>query len=55
MTLYVIYLHLSMPTGQTSLPLNQPTNLKVKNFHNFDIFQPIWLKFGMEELNIRNN
>ena len=51
--MYVIYMHLSMLTGQTSLPPNQPTGLKVKNLHNFDIFQPIWLKLGMESLNGR--
>ena len=38
---------LSMLTGQTGLPPNQPTALKVKNVHNFGIFQPIWLKLGM--------
>ena len=42
-----------MLTDQTGLPPNQPTNLKVKNLHNFGIFQPIWLKFGMESLNGR--
>ena len=42
-----------MLTGQTGLPPNQPTDLKVKNVHNFDIFQPIWSKFGMESLNGR--
>ena len=41
---YVLNMHLSMPTGQTGLPPNQPTGLKVKNLHNFDIFQPIWLR-----------
>jgi len=50
---YVIHMHLSMPTGQTGLPPNQPTGLKVKNLQNFDIFQPIWLKLGMEFLNGR--
>ena len=50
---YVIHMHLSMPTSQTGLPPNQPTGLKVKNLHNFDIFQPIWLKLGMEFLNGR--
>ena len=50
---YVIHMHLSMPTGQTGLPPNQPIGLKVKNLHNFDIFQPIWLKLGMEFLNER--
>ena len=44
---YVIHMHLSMPTGQTGLPPNQPTGLKVKNLHNFVIFQLIWLKLGM--------
>ena len=48
--MYVIYRHLSMLTDQTGLPPNQPTGLKVKNLHNFSIFQPIWLKFGMESL-----
>ena len=28
-----------------------PTSFKVKNMHNFAIFQSIWLKFGMESLN----
>ena len=50
---YVIHMHLSVPTGQTSLPPNQPTGLKVKNLQNFDIFQPIWLKLGMEFQNGR--
>jgi len=50
---YVIYMHLSMLTGQTDLPPNQPTGLKVKNLHNFVIFQLIWLKLGMESLNGR--
>ena len=48
--MYVIYLHLSMLTGQTDLPPNQPTSLKVKNSHNFAIFQLIWLKIGLEFL-----
>ena len=43
----------SMLTGQTGLPPNQPTSLKVKNMHNFVIFQLIWLKLGMESLNGR--
>ena len=51
--MYVIYMRLSMLTSQTDLPPNQPTGLKVKNLHNFDIFQPIWLKLGMESLNGR--
>ena len=51
--MYVIYLCLSMLTGQTDLPLNQLTGLKVKNLHKLDIFQPIWLKLGMESLNGR--
>ena len=51
--MYVIYMHLSMLTGQTDLPPNQPTGLKVKNLHNFDIFQPIWLKLGTETQNER--
>ena len=45
--MYLICNNFSMLTGQTSLPPNQPTSLKVKNMHNFGIFQPIWLKFGM--------
>ena len=49
--MYVIYMHLSMLTGQTSLPPNQPTGLKVKNLHNFAFCQPICLKLGMETLN----
>ena len=49
--MYVIYMHLSMLTDQTGLPPNQPTSLKVKNVHNFGIFRPICLKFGMESLN----
>jgi len=51
--MYVIYLCLSMPTSQTHLPPNQLTGLKVKNLHKLDIFQPIWLKLGMESLNER--
>ena len=51
--MYMIYMHLSMLTEQTGLPPNQPTGLKFKNVHNFDIFQPIWLKLGMEFLNGR--
>ena len=51
--MYVIYMHLSMLTSQTDLPPNQPTGLKVKNLHNFDIFQLIWLKLSMESLNGR--
>ena len=49
--MYVIYKDLSMLTGQTSLPPNQPTGLTVKNVHNLDIFQPILLKFGMQSVN----
>ena len=51
--MYVIYMHLSMLTSQTDLPPNQPTGFKVKNLHNFVIFQLIWLKLGMESLNGR--
>ena len=50
---YVIYMHLSMLTGQTDLPPNQPTGPKVKNLLNFVIFQLIWLKLGMGSLNGR--
>ena len=45
--MYLICTDFSMLTGQTGLPPNQPTSLKVKNVHNFGIFQPIWLKLGM--------
>ena len=38
---------------QTSLPPNQPTSLKVKNVYNYTIFQPIYLKLGMETQNGR--
>ena len=51
--MYVIYMHLSLLTSQTDLPPNQPTSLKVKNMHNFGIFQPIRLKLVMESLNGR--
>ena len=51
--MYVIYMDLSMLTDQTSLPPNQPTGLKLKNLHNFEIFQPIWLKLSIESLNGR--
>ena len=51
--MYVIYMHLSMLTDQTGLPSNQPTGLKLKNLHNFEIFQSIWLKLGIEFLNGR--
>ena len=40
-----------MLTSKTGLPLNQPTGQKVKNLHNFDLLQPIWLKLGMKSLN----
>ena len=51
--MYAIYMHLNMLTGQTDLPPNQLTGLKVKNLHKLNIFQPIWLKLGMESLNGR--
>ena len=51
--LFVIYLRLSILTSQTNLPPNQLTGLKMKNLHKLDIFQPIWLKLGMESLNGR--
>ena len=38
---------------QTSLPPNHPTSLKVKNVHNFAIFQWICMKLCMETLNER--
>ena len=47
------YSMLTGQTGQTDLPPNQPTGLKVKNLHNFGIFQPIWSKLGMQSLNGR--
>ena len=37
----------------TTQPAYQPTSLKVKNVYNFAIFQPIYLKFGMETQNRR--
>ena len=37
-----------MLTGQTGLPPNQPTDLKMKNMHNLGIFQPIWLRKTIE-------
>ena len=46
--MYVIYVHLSMLTGQTSLPPNRPNHLKVKKGHNFGIVCQIWLKLGVE-------
>ena len=42
--MYLIYNDYSVLTSQTGLPPNQLTSLKVKNLHNFGIFQPIWLK-----------
>ena len=53
--MYMIYMHLSMLTGQTDLPPNQPTNLKMKYVHIFGIFQPILLKFGVESPNGRTH
>ena len=50
--MYVIYMHLSMLTDQTGLPPKQPTGLRFKNSHNFDIFQPIRLKLGMGSLKV---
>ena len=38
---------------QTSLPPNHPTSLKVKNVHNFAIFQWICMKLCMETLNVK--
>ena len=51
--MYVIYLCLGMLTGQTNLPPNQLTSLKVKNLYKLDIFHPIWLQLGIESLNGR--
>ena len=39
--LNVIDMHLTMLNGQTSLSPNQPTSLKVKNVHKFDIWYDI--------------
>ena len=49
----LIYKDFSMLTDQTGLPPNQPTGLQVENLHNFAIFQPIWLKLGIETQNER--
>ena len=51
--MYSIRKDFSMLTGQTGQPPNQLTSLKVKNMHNFGIFQLIWLKLGMQSLNGR--
>ena len=51
--MYVIYMHLSMLTDQTGLPSNQPTGLKLKNLHNFEIVQSIQLKLGIDSLSGR--
>ena len=48
--MFAIYRDFSM---LSSLPPTQPTGLKVENVHNFNIFQPIWLKLGMESLHKR--
>ena len=48
-----VYKDFNMLTAQTGLPPNQPTSLKVKNMHNFVIFQLIWLKLSMQSLNGR--
>ena len=45
--MYLIYVHLSMLPGHTSLPPNRPDHPKVK-VHNFGIFYRIWLKLGVE-------
>ena len=52
--MYLILKDFSMLTGQTGLLPNQPTSLKIK-VHNFGIFQPIWLKLGMQSLNGRTH
>ena len=52
--MYLIGKDFSVLTGQTTLPPNYPTSLKVKNVHNCGIFQPIWLKLGMSSLNGRS-
>ena len=48
--MFAIYRDFSM---QTSLPPTQPTDLKVENVHDLGIFEPIWLKLGMESLDGR--
>ena len=52
--MYLICKDLSMLTGQTGLLPNQSTSPKVKNVHNFAIFQPICLKLGLETQNGKN-
>ena len=51
-TVYDLYAfeHSNRPNRPTTQPAYR---LKVKNLHNFDIFQPIWLKLGVEPLNGR--
>ena len=49
--MYLICKDFSMLTSQTGLLPNQPTSLKVKDLHNFAIFQPICLKLGLETQN----
>ena len=50
--MYLICIDFSVLTGQTSLPPNRPTSLKVKNVHNFVIFQRICMKLCMVALNV---
>ena len=42
--------HANRPNQPTTQPAYWP---KSKNLHKFDIFQPNWLKHGMESLNVR--
>ena len=51
--MFAINRDFSMLTSHTSRIPTQPSGLKVENVHNFGIFQPIWLKLGMESLNGR--
>ena len=51
--MYVIFVHLSMLMGQTTLPPNRPNHLKVNNMYNFAIYQLIWLKITVDILNLK--
>ena len=51
-TQHVHTIYTVKPSDHPNQP-NQPTGLKMKNMYNFEIFQPIWLKLGIESLNGR--
>ena len=51
-TQHVHTIYTVKPSNHPNQP-NQPTGLKIKNMYNFEIFQPIWLKLGIESLNGR--